>query len=151
MAAIASYVSGVSSLSAVSTALETPTRTALIDVSGSAPPTTSMRSRSDVLMGTSATPGCCTAPVTVQTIVPGDFSVPTDRNQAAPRAMIAGTLAIVSTLFTSTGGATLVSVSPAIRTSAASPLPLSASASDATTSSMPLRNGGAMRGKGGRP
>ena len=62
--------------------------------------------------------------------------------------MIPGTLAIVSTLLTSAGGA---SVSPAINTGAASPLSLVVSSTSSTTSVAPRRHGGAMRGNGGRP
>ena len=75
--------------------------------------------------------------------------MPSVRNQAAPRAMIFGTLAIVSTLSTSTDGASVSS--PAISTWAASPLSAVASASVSTTSTTPRRYGGAMRGNGGRP
>jgi hypothetical protein len=52
--------------------------------------------------------------VTVTTIVPGDWSVPSVRNQSFPRAMIFGTLASVSTLLANVGGAS--SPAPAIST-----------------------------------
>ena len=107
-----------------------------------------MAARTGVPIGISATPARLVEPLIVQTIVPGDSSVPSERNQSGPLAMIPGTFAIVSTLLTRAGGA---SVSPAIRTGAASPLSLTASASPATTSMTPRRHGGAMRGNGGRP
>ncbi len=87
-------------------------------------------------------------PVTVQTIVPGDFSVPTVRNQSAPRAMMRGTLARVSTLSTSVGGAAWSPPSPAISTWADRPLPDVVSLASSTTSVTPRRKGGAIRGKG---
>ena len=62
--------------------------------------------------------------------------------------MMRGTLAKVSTLLASAGGA---SVTPAISTCADWPLPDTASASSSTTSTAPRRQGGAMRGKGYRP
>ena len=67
----------------------------------------SMASRSGVPSAISLTPSCWTAPVTVTTIVPGDFSVPTERNQSDPWARIAGRLDTVSRLFTSVGGSSL--------------------------------------------
>ena len=111
------------------------------------PPIVSMTSRSGVPICTSATPCRRVAPVTVQTIVPGDSSVPSVRNQSAPRAMIRGTLAMVSTLLASVGGASLPP-SVAISTAADRPLPDVASDTVSTTSVTPRRNGGAMRGKG---
>src|SRR5215207_449728 len=63
------------------------------------PPIWSMTSRSGVPIATSATPWRGVCPVTVHTIVPGEPSVPTDRNQSAPRARMPGTFASVSTLF----------------------------------------------------
>ena len=111
--------------------------TAFIDCPSSGPPPTSaMASRRLVPIRTSPTPARRVAPVTVQTSVPGERSVPSVRNQAAPLAMIFGTFASVSTLSTRTGGA---SVSPAISTCAARPLSETASASVSTTSTTPLR------------
>ena len=39
-------------------------------------------------MANSPTPARCVEPLTVQTIVPGDSSVPTSRHQSAPLATI---------------------------------------------------------------
>jgi hypothetical protein len=42
-------------------------------------------------------------PDSENSLKPGDFSLPIDRNQAAPFRMIGGTLAIDSTLLTTVG------------------------------------------------
>src|SRR5918995_670218 len=71
------------------------------------PPIMSMTSRSGVPIGSSATPWRGVWPVTVHTIVPGDSSVPIERNHSAPRARMPGTFASVSTLFARVGGASV--------------------------------------------
>jgi hypothetical protein len=130
----------------------TPDITALMRRPGSGPPPMSwMTSRNGVPIITSPTPWWRTRPVTVHTMVPGDFSVPWVRNQAAPRAMMAGTLARVSTLSTSVGGAGESPSGPAISTGADSPLSETASDCVWTRSRTPRRNGGEIRGKGLRP
>src|ERR671910_308144 len=48
-------------------------------------------------------PGCRTSPHKVNTIVPGDSSVPNERNHSAPRRRMCGTFASVSTLLTTVG------------------------------------------------
>ena len=106
------------------------------------PPMASITSRSGVPMGTSPTPWRRVQPVMVHTIVPGDWSVPSVRNQEAPLSRMRGTLAMVSRLFTSVGAAPVAPVGPAISTWAASPLPSAAeraSAVVAKTSSTPRR------------
>ena len=90
-------------------------------------------------MSTSPTPARRVLPVTVHTMVPGDSSVPSVRNHAAPRATMRGTLASVSTLSTSVGGATASPPGPAISTWAESPLPERASSGVSTTSVTPRR------------
>ena len=67
--------------------------------------------------------------------------MPYSRNHSAPLARMSATLAIVSTLLASVGGAP---PSPAIATWAAEMRP-------SPTSSAPWRYGGATRGNGGRP
>ena len=57
--------------------------------------------------------------MTVHTIVPGDFSVPTDRNQSGPSTTMPGMLAMVSALLTRVGAAAVSSVSDAMGSSAA--------------------------------
>ena len=99
-------------------------------------------------MRTSPTPARRVLPVIVQTIVPGDSAVPSVRNQSAPRLMMRGTLAIVSTLSTSVGGAPVSLSGPAISTCAESPLPDPTSSACSTTSVTPRRKGGAIRGNG---
>ncbi len=84
----------------------------------------------------------------VQTIVPGDPDVPTDRNQSAPSAMIPGTLANVSTLLASVGGASDSPSRAAISTCAAEALLEVTSTGASTISSTPRRYGGAIRGNG---
>src|ERR1035437_1448961 len=56
-----------------------------------------------VPMGTSTSPGFVTFPVTANTFVPFDFSVPMEENQAPPFSMITGTFAHVSTLLIKVG------------------------------------------------
>jgi len=87
--------------------LATPDMTAATSRPGrTPPPTVSSSSRSVVPIATSATPACCVSPLTVQTMVPGESSVPTDRNQWAPWASTPGMFANVSTLLANVGGAT---------------------------------------------
>ena len=62
-----------------------------------------MSSMSGVPISTSTTVGVTTSPTTVQTIGPGDSSVPIDRYHSGPRARMCGTLDNVSTLLTSVG------------------------------------------------
>lgn len=69
----------------------------------------------------------------------------TERNQSGPSARMAATLAIVSTLLTSVGAASVVP-GPARSTPAAERVP-----PPSPPSSRPRRNGGEMRGKGWRP
>src|SRR3972149_4474826 len=57
-----------------------------------------MISRRGSPVGISKTPGLFTWPLTPTRIGPGCFATPTDAYQAAPRSMITGTFAIVSTL-----------------------------------------------------
>ena len=71
----------------------------------------------------SPTPARSVRPLTVHTMVPGASGVPTDRKASGPSMTMAGTLASVSTLFTSVAAA----------------------------GSMPSRYGGATRGNGGLP
>src|SRR5690606_16011991 len=121
-------------------AADTPLSTALIDRRARGPPPmASIAARTVVPIATSPTPGRRTSPVTVHTIVPGEASVPSDRNHPAPPVTIRGTLASVSTLSTNAGGATVAGPGPAISTGAARPLPLSTSASPSTTSVTPRR------------
>src|SRR5688572_12400541 len=159
-AANASWLTGVSNWSGVRIAFDTPSSTkpgepgvsAIVSSAGGC--AIASTSPSGVPAGTSYTPGRATAPVTVQSRVPGVFAVPTERNQLAPLAMIIATLANVSTLLTSTGGTTLSSLSVASSTLADSALPASTSSiwsTSSTTSTSPRRHGGAMRGNGGRP
>ncbi len=84
----------------------------------------------------------------VQTIVPGDSGVPTERNQSAPSAMIAGTLANVSTLLARVGGASDSPSGAASSTCAADALSFTTSSGVSTISSTPRRYGGAIRGNG---
>ncbi len=87
----------------------------------------------------------------VQTIVPGDFSVPFSRNHAAPLTTIPGTLASDSRFSASVGGASDSPPPDAISTCAGDFDVGSRSPACSTTSSTPWRHGGAMRGNGGRP
>ena len=103
---IASYVTGVSSTLAGRNGFATPLMTATISWPGSAPPPTRSRtSRNGVPSAISATACRRVAPLTVHTTEPGDASVPSSRNQSAPSARMPATLAIVSTLLASVGGA----------------------------------------------
>jgi hypothetical protein len=56
-----------------------------------------------VPIGTSISPTLLILPARAKTLVPFDFSVPIEENQAAPFKSITGTLAKVSTLFTLVG------------------------------------------------
>ena len=67
---------------------------------------------------------------------------PSSRNHSAPRAMMDGTLARVSTLFTSVGAAGRHAIPSAA---------IAASAESRRVSSTPRRYGGTMRGNGERP
>ena len=67
------------------------------------PPARSSSSRSVVPSGASNVPGVVTWPERLKMAWPLDFSVPMAANQSAPLRMIAGTLAIDSTLFTFVG------------------------------------------------
>jgi hypothetical protein len=87
----------------VSTALDTPEKTARTDRPAGGPPHAAITSDSGVPMSTSTTAGRTTSPETVQHTVPGDPAVPMVRNQSGPRARMWVTLASVSTLFTSVG------------------------------------------------
>ena len=93
----------MSSIGRPSGGLDTPASTAaIVSASGPPPPSSSITSRSGVPMANSPTPARSVSPVTVQTIVPGESSVPTDRNHSrAVRAGCRGTFARVSTLSTS--------------------------------------------------
>lgn len=62
-----------------------------------------MSTRKGVPISTSTSPGKRTCPRIVYTLVPGQVGVPKERNQAAPRRRMSGTLARVSTLFTTVG------------------------------------------------
>jgi hypothetical protein len=96
-------------------------------------------------IATSATPWRGVRPLTVHTIVPGESSVPTDRNHSAPWARMPGTFASVSTLFASVGGASVRSPGAAISIFAAEVT------RSAPNSSAPWRYGGETRGNGPRP
>ena len=67
------------------------------------PPMSKMTSRRVVPMGTSIRPVFTTLPVRAKALVPGLFSVPMLRYQSAPRRMMQGTLAKVSTLLRTVG------------------------------------------------
>src|SRR5688572_4217170 len=72
--------------------------------SSDGPPQISINSsRKVAVKGSSYTPGFLTWPLTQYNFVPALCSVPTALYAAAPLAMIQGTLAIVSTLFTTVG------------------------------------------------
>ena len=130
--------------------LATPDITARISrPSRTPPPTVSIRSRSVVPIATSATPARTVSPLTVQTIVPGESSVPYSRNQSPPSATTHGTFANVSTLLARVGAA--MWSAPAISMCAADELFAVTSAACSTISSTPRRYGGAIRGKGYRP
>ena len=123
---------------------DTPGITPMIAPSAAPPPTRCSTSFSGVPSSISATAARALCPLTVTSAVPGDAVVPRSRNQSAPLARMAGTLANVSTLFTSTGGS---SVSPSAVAISTPP----ASAVASPSSSIPRRHGGAMRGNGWRP
>ncbi len=99
-------------------------------------------------MITSPTPSRSTSPMIVQTMVPGDFSVPSVRNHAAPREMMRGTLASVSMLSTSVGGASASPPGSAISTCEDRLLRERTSPYVSTSSRSPRRYGGAIRGNG---
>ena len=61
--------------------------------SGTPPPMSSTTSRRVVPMGTSTRPVLVILPPRAKTLVPGDFSVPMERNQSAPLRIIWGMLA----------------------------------------------------------
>ncbi len=84
-------------------------------------------------------------PVTVHTIVPGEMSVPTLRNHAAPRRTMPGTLDSVSTLSTSAGA---YHPSPP---SSANAAPDAECPVRRAVGSTPRRNGGDTLGNAGRP
>ena len=71
--------------------------------SGTPPPMSKMISRSVMPMGTSTSPVLLTLPTRLKTLVPFEPSVPMEANQSAPRSMMAGTLAQVSTLLSVVG------------------------------------------------
>ncbi len=141
-ASIASYVSGVSISSAVSTGLATPDSTALTRRSGRVPPPIStITSESDVPSSNSATPARRTSPTTVAIAVPGDSEVPIDRYHSAPCDVISGTLAKVSTFDTSVG---------LLPTTALSSLTLAPEdqPTGGVVANRPRRYGGTVRGSG---
>src|SRR6266516_3514310 len=95
---------GVSSSSGTMTVFDAPGKIALIvRPSGAPPPASSTRARIGEPRGSSNTPSRRTSPQTVNTMVPGEWSVPFARSQAGPSRRMCGTLASVSTLFTSVG------------------------------------------------
>src|SRR5262245_5476004 len=99
-----SYDSATSRSAAGTTGLVTPENTALISRPGGGPPdSSSITWRKGVPSSTSSTAALRTSPTTVATTWPGDPAVPIVRYQAAPRARMSGTLAIVSMLLTSVG------------------------------------------------
>ena len=103
-ARIDSKSSGVSSSAADIAVFDAPGKIALtVRPSGAPPPVPSTNSRSGVPRGSSTTAWRRTSPHTVNTIVPGDASVPFARSQSGPSATMRGTFASVSTLFTSVG------------------------------------------------
>ncbi|MPN39609.1 hypothetical protein SDC9_187137 [bioreactor metagenome] len=67
------------------------------------PPMSKMTSLSVVPIGTSMSPVLTMLPVSAKAFVPGLFSGPMDLYQSAPRVMISGTLAKVSTLLSTVG------------------------------------------------
>src|SRR3954468_8058820 len=88
----------------VTRGLATPEKTAFTERPAPTPePTASMTSRRGVPSSISPMSGPTTSPTTVLMTLPGDSAVPIDRNHSGPRATIHGTLASVSTLFTSVG------------------------------------------------
>ena len=84
--------------------LEAPGNTALtVRPSGAPPPMPWINSRSENPIGSSYTPGYRTSPLSVSNIVPGESSVPIDRNHSAPSRRMYETFASVSGLFTTVG------------------------------------------------
>ena len=71
----------------------------------STPPASSMHSRTVVPIGTSMFRGARTAPETLTTAVPGDFSVPHWRNHSTPLRMIGPAFIRVCVLLTTVGDA----------------------------------------------
>ena len=69
------------------------------------PPMSNTTSRMVVPMGTSMRPVFTTLPVRAKALVPGLVLVPMDRYQSTPLRMMRGTLAKVSTLFSTVGSA----------------------------------------------
>ena len=102
-----------------------------------------MSSMSGVPISTSTTVGRTTSPTTVQTIGPGDSSVPIDRYHSGPRARMWGTLASVSTLLTSVG--------LALSAGWASFLGAEDQPACGPVANRPCRYGGAQRGSGSSP
>jgi hypothetical protein len=101
---IESKSSGVSNSSSVSSAPDAPGTTALHRPPDTGPPpTTSTSMRTLIPNGSSYTPGRRTSPLSVNTVVPGEVSVPEKRNQSAPRRRMPGRCARVSTLCTTAG------------------------------------------------
>ena len=90
------------------------------------------------------TPGSATSPQSVNTIVPGDESVPAARNSSAPCARIHVTCARVSTLLTSVGLARSPRASPGSASVAVQP-------SCGAVANRPCWNGGRTRGSGSLP
>src|SRR5512132_4319252 len=85
---------GVSRWSAVSIGVEDPPGVqALRALPSRIPPAGTAR-------GNSKLPGLTTSPETLNSLGPGDLSLPIDRNQSTPLRTIQGTVAIVSTLLT---------------------------------------------------
>ena len=98
-----SHESGASRAVAGRRGLAVPDRTATTS-SRETPPRRSSTSTSGVPSSNSPTPARGVQPLTVQTIVPGDSAVPNDRKSSGPSSTMRGTLARVSTLFTSDTG-----------------------------------------------
>jgi hypothetical protein len=94
---------GVCSWAAVSTGFATPDITTFTGRPLAVPPHSSMSVATGVPSGRSYTPGFATSPDSVKPVVPGDRSVPVERNASAPSAMIHAACASDSTLFTSAG------------------------------------------------
>src|SRR5918996_1437439 len=96
---------GVSRWSAVSIGVEDPPGVQALRAlpSGSPPAAPRMTSRAGTPRGNSKLPGLTTSPETLNSLGPGDFSVPMERNQSTPLRTIQGTVAIVSTLLTVVG------------------------------------------------
>ena len=67
------------------------------------PPARSSSSRNVMPSGASYCPGRLMCPDSENSLKPGDFSLPIERNHLAPLRMIGGTLAIDSTLLMTVG------------------------------------------------